>query len=474
MKKLFVILITLITLISSLSLSSFAYATYVEPNPQTTVPYASPAINASINASEGWSSRVELSDKTCGHFWAHNPMTTKADLYYAYDNNGFYIAANITEGLKGTDLSGNDVTGINSFVYSTGLDDIDRDTYTGENEYGWNGDVMGIMIDPLGALQCEGFLGNSDYSAWYMVGLFQGNKVRIYKSHTSYDNEITDKLKAAGCKTNTGWYFEIMIPWDIIINDTNDSSMGMISIDKEMLLKEGSYMRVGAIYHDRFIDKESGETTTWGKFCVVNKSSVNGVGDNIASYGIDLTLAANPNQAKPSTSPTQQNTTPPTQSPTTTSPSPKPSSSSTASQNKPQTTPQAANSEVAEPDLTSEEPESVYETDEKGNVITDDSGEKKLATLKNDGPADLSLSDEETYIDSDLLEYYAENEPESETDTETDLTSSTDNNGPSDSSDNSEAKRIIIISCTAVIIAGSGIVIALIVIRSIKKENNKE
>ena len=299
MKKFLGVLAIMLVLVMSFAMTASAAALHVDPNPNTTVPFVTPTVDGNIDvAGEGYSNKVDLSDVTCGHYWAHNPMSSQADLYYAFDNEGLYVAGVVTEGLPAVDMAGIDVTGLNQFNYSTGFDDLDIDEETGYNNYGWNGDVMGIMVDPFGAFIAEGFGGGADKSAWYMVGLFEGDNARVYKSQTSTDGEITDKVKAAGKKTAAGWDFEVMIPWDMIIADTDDCSMGFVAVDKETLVKEGTYLRVGAMYHDRFFDEEQGGLGTWGRYIVVPTTlsdgtpGPGGVGENIASYGIELTLGA--------------------------------------------------------------------------------------------------------------------------------------------------------------------------------------
>ena len=299
MKKIISVLALVLVLVMALATTTSAAALYVEPNPNTTVPYATPTVDGNVDvAGEGYSNVVDLSDVTCGHYWAHNPMSSQANLYYAYDDEGLYVAGVVTEGLPATDMAGIDVTGLNQFNYSTGFDDLDLDAETGYNEYGWNGDVMGIMVDPFGGFIQEGFSGGADKSAWYMVGLFEGDVARVYKSQTSTDGEITDQVQAAGKKTTVGWDFEVMIPWDMIVADTDDCSMGFVAVDKETLVKEGTYLRVGAMYHDRFYDEEQAGLGTWGRYIVVPETLADGspgpggVGENIASYGVELTLGA--------------------------------------------------------------------------------------------------------------------------------------------------------------------------------------
>ena len=300
MKRIFGVLAIMLVLVMLTATTMSATALYVVPNPKTTVPYATPAVDGKIDpGGEGYSVKVALNDETCGYFWAFNPMTTAADLYYAFDDEGLYVAAIITEGHPATDMNGFEVGELNQFNYSTAFDVLDL-AEDESNQYGWNGDVMGIMVDPFGSFIAEGFGGGADKSAWYMVGLFEGDVARVYKSQTSTDGEITDLVKAAGYRTEAGWNFELMIPWDMIIADTYDCSMGFIEIKSDELVKKDAYLRVGAMYHDRFFDDEQGEVATWGRYIVIPEALPDGtpgnigVGENIASYGIELVLGEVP------------------------------------------------------------------------------------------------------------------------------------------------------------------------------------
>jgi len=352
MKKLLSVFAVMLVLAMSFSLTVSADAFTVVPNPNTTVPYGTPTMDGTVDSGV-YSAVVDLSNTTCGHFWDHNPMSSQANLYYAFDENGLYVAAEVTEGLEAIDeRDGTDLTGYNQFNYSTDFDDLDI-TDDGTNRYGWNGDVMGIMVDPFGALIGEGFIGGSDFSAWYLVGLFEGDNARVYRSQSAADGEITDQCNAAGYKTANGWNFEVMIPWDIIIEDTDYASIGMVALDKETIVKEGTYLRVGAMYHDRFFDEEQGGLGTWGRYIVVPTTLADGspgpggVGENIASYGIELTLGA------------IKGTTP-----------------------EPEDTTTAGNNETNPNDVTTApETEVVDVTDASGNKVTDASGNKVTAVV---------------------------------------------------------------------------------------------
>ena len=302
MKKLLSVLALMLVLAMTFSMTVSAGPDGIIENPEITVHYISPTIDGNIVSNEGWSTAALMNANTLGYFWAHNPLTSDDNIFYAVDAEGISVAGKVVEGLSAIDMSGIDVTGMNQFNYSTGEDNIDPNAETGAKDYGWNGDVMGLMFDPLGALIAEGFAGQADYSAWYLVGLFEGDVAKIYRSHTpnnEKNGDITAKagVQAAGKKLDDGWCFEIKLPWDMILSDINDASMGYVNLTKEDVLKNGNTIRAGALYQDRFFDEEQGSVQTWGRYITAPTSLPDGTpghvgtGEAIQSYGINLVLA---------------------------------------------------------------------------------------------------------------------------------------------------------------------------------------
>jgi len=300
MKKFAAVLAIMLVLVMTFSMTVSAGPDGIIENPEITVHYISPTVDGNIDPNEGWSVAALMNAETLGYYWAHNPLTSDGNIFYDVDANGIYVAGKVVEGLSAVDMSGIDVTGMNQFNYSTSEDTIDVNVTTGAKDYGWNGDVMGLMFDPLGAFLAEGFSSQSDYSAWYLVGLFEGDVAKVYRSHTANDGtngDITSQVQAAGKKLSDGWCFEIMLPWDMIIQDIYDSSMGFIELKKEDILKPGATIRAGALYQDRFYDEEQGAVATWGRYITAPTSLPDGTpghtgtGEAIQSYGIKLKLA---------------------------------------------------------------------------------------------------------------------------------------------------------------------------------------
>lgn len=366
MKKIIATLALVMILASVFTTSVFAGPNGIIENPPINVPAMTPTIDGIINENEGWSVSALMNYDTLGFYWHVNPLTMDGNVRFAWDDTYLYYCANIVDGLETHhEITGELIpAGYNSFIYSTGEDDID----VGEDGsgYGYNGDIFCLLIDPMGVMQNElGYVGNEDYTPWYLIGLFEGDVAKMYREQTS-PGEITDQVQVAGHKTADGWQFEAALPWEMVIKDIDDITYGESSsiLTKEALLSEGSLVRVGAMYHDRFYDPEADEISTWGRFTTCPTTLATGMhgqgssGDNVLSCGINLYLEAAKNNV------------------TTDTPTTDPSGST------PTTDPSSGVTTTAEPETSF-----VDVTDDKGNVVTDEKGNKvtQKVTVKPSG-----------------------------------------------------------------------------------------
>lgn len=294
MKKFTLILAVILCTAMMIPMAVSADSYGITENPPVSMPYASPVIDAVIDENEGWSQPALFDNPTVGYFWAHLTLTTSANVYFAYDDNGIYVAGDITERdfVHALDQNGDptDYTG-NSFVPSTGEDDIDPH---GElNMYGWNGDVFIFAIDPLGQFADAGFNGNADHTAWYCIGLFEDGTPKMYRSQVNY-GEITSQVKLAAKTTENGWIIETFIPWEIIVRDAEDMGFGDVALTEEDMIQNAATSRATIIYHDRFFDDEAGMVDTWGRYIIVPKYTTAGIegqmssGDCVSAYGLTL------------------------------------------------------------------------------------------------------------------------------------------------------------------------------------------
>ena len=304
------LLAVILAFASLLSLSVFADPYEITPNDPVQMPYATPVIDAVIDENEGWSAPALFDNPTVGYFWAHQTLTTSADLYFAYDEKGIYVGADIIERdyVNAIDQNGNpaDYVG-NYFIPSTGEDDINPDG--DKNDYGWNGDVFIFAIDPLGQFNEMGFMANSDYTAWYCIGLFEDGSSRMYRSKVNY-GEITNQVKLGAQTTENGWVLEAFIPWDIVCKDAEDLGFGDINVTEEDMVKLGATSRATVMYMDRFFDTEGEIVDTWGRYITVPPQTAAGIpgpsssGDCVCAYGLTLVNAGDGSDSSADTSDT--------------------------------------------------------------------------------------------------------------------------------------------------------------------------
>ncbi len=275
-----------------LLLSCLGFSVSANPNMQAdvgniNVPMSAPTVDGNITTTEGWSEGVYAYKDLMATFGNTNDILQSFYLYYAYDSNGLYYAADILD---------------NSFVLSTGEDDIDnvQNDFNIKNEvvYGYNGDIFTFTIDPLGRFLNEGYLANSDYNAWYSVGIFEGDVCRMYRAHNR-SGDITSEVKLSGQVTDSGWRFEAFIPWYFISQDAEEMSFGDITVTPEELSAGAAEPRAMAIYMDRFDDPESGDDETFQRFATCGHVLADGLmgylssGVCLKAYGITLTLEGN-------------------------------------------------------------------------------------------------------------------------------------------------------------------------------------
>ena len=297
MKKLSAILLTACMLVTSLAMFVNASPHGIIENDPVSVPTATPTVDGVIDAGDGWSEPAKMDFDTCGFFWQQNPMSSKADLYFAYDEEGLYYAADITEGLECVhEITGEDMTGRNKFLYSTGEDWIDVNADDPTDHYGYDGDVFGLLVDPAEGMLNGGF--SSDYTPWYLVGLFEGENGDVAKMYRQkiYQGDITEEegVEVAGTKTENGWRFEAKIAWDIIIADIEGITYGDVVLTVDDIIANGASSKVAGMYQDRFYDEEAGEVATWGRYVTAPESQADGTpghmgsGDLVCSCGITL------------------------------------------------------------------------------------------------------------------------------------------------------------------------------------------
>jgi|GEM_PF-271212 len=268
MKKIMGIISFLLCVTMLLPLFSFAGANGVTQNPDIIMPENAPVTDGEIEDSGVWSEPAMHSDETAGYFWAHNQMTSEAKLYFAYTSSNLYFAADIVD---------NDAE--SGMVCSTGYDNDD---------YGFNGDVITLMLDPLGVFERSSYQNTPRYH----VGIFEDGSIGVYRTEIN-DGDITDSVQAKGALTDNGWRFEISIPWSLIADDVAAITNDGLELDYTKLYEEGSVSRASVMYLDRYY-KSASAIDTWGRFITVCEQTYDGAsgtatnGTSAKSFGLVL------------------------------------------------------------------------------------------------------------------------------------------------------------------------------------------
>ena len=249
---------------------AFAYPDGIVENDPVSMPKATPSIDGTIEDTGAWSDAAYLNDPTLGHFWATRPLTFDAEVYFAYDDSALYFAADV-----------HDSDADSGFVATTGYE-------TDNPEYGFNGDVMTLMLDALGVFEQSSY----QTTPWYNVGMYADGRVGVYRTNGN-NGDITSSCTTAGVRTEDGWRFEVKIPWSLIVSDVSKASSSKLSATQTNLAKVGSVSRAACMYMDRYYTA-NGAIATWGRFITVCDKAYDGTvgvhtgGTNAKVYGLTL------------------------------------------------------------------------------------------------------------------------------------------------------------------------------------------
>ncbi|MBE6687608.1 MAG: DUF4690 domain-containing protein [Ruminococcaceae bacterium] len=289
------VLMVVLFMLSSLSVAAYNLDDYLPYDGEVgsaVVKNSTPTVDGSVSASEGYSAPVTLNYKNMPTYWsASSRCIINADVYFAWDDNGLYVGANITDP---------------TLLLSTGDDNV----VDSENEeYGFNGDVFVFAIDPLKACYDIGMTSTGERTAWYCMSIGENDEFMCYSTnHIGASGDITKQVNGAAKKTGeTSWSVECMIPWSMICDDTDAVTYGDVRLDEEDLAKAGVYSKCGVIYMDRAIaneetlifstqEHEEGDIFTIARAISVPLVHEDGMdrntgGESLRSYGIKLMTA---------------------------------------------------------------------------------------------------------------------------------------------------------------------------------------
>ena len=287
MKKIISVLLIIASILSVLVITTSAKT---QREQVITAGKATPTVDASIDLSEGWSAPLYLNTMSMTNCWSTAPQTTEGVMYFAYSEEGLYYAADIVEDVHATYMDGSPTDGLNGFVYSTGSDDIDH-------SYGYNGDVFVLAFDVERMWYNAGYDGNSSYTPWYCVGLFEDG-AKMYRQIKRNGLDITEKVEVEAVVTEKGWRLEAYIPWDVIIEDVEIcATREPVTYSKEMLAAGDYTIYAQAVYHDRFYDAEAGEVDTWSRYAAIaeylpdGRPGTHSSSINIPCYGLTVNMS---------------------------------------------------------------------------------------------------------------------------------------------------------------------------------------
>ncbi len=264
------ILSTLLACVMLLSVFVFTGIGSAAQNPDVVMPMADPVIDGVIEDSGAWSEIAVFGEDTVSNFWSGNALNSEAELYFAYSTKGLYFAADVED---------------NDLIYSTGYDNIDGD-------YGFNGDVMTLMLDALGLFEQS----SAQVTPWYNFGVFEDGTVKCFRSRANV-GEITDSITLAGGLTDKGYRFEALISWNDVTADAK--AAGGFDVNGLSLISKGSVSRAACMFMDRY-QKNSTTVDTWGRYITVCDNTYDGhpgantSGYTAKSFGLVLKNGAKP------------------------------------------------------------------------------------------------------------------------------------------------------------------------------------
>ncbi|MBE6686534.1 MAG: DUF4838 domain-containing protein [Ruminococcaceae bacterium] len=286
MKKLIFIILT-ITLLLTCVTPGFAITTYYMDKFEE----AAGAVSVPVGDPEqaGWSEVLHIDERNyIPSYDRRSDNYPKADMRFAYGENGLYFSADIED---------------ESFIFTTGRNDFyyGIDMYKKESDfYAWNGDVFIFTIDPVNILLNSGLTLAGDYEAWLCFGLTEEEDIVVRRTRFG-EADLTDEIKAEGRVTEKGWYLEACIPWDIVGSLVDLTSFGTAEFDKDALMQSGALSKACVIFMDRYYDNETESPETGNRLATIEMNSLEGAlcpsfapNPVIGSYGISLYTNAMP------------------------------------------------------------------------------------------------------------------------------------------------------------------------------------
>ena len=342
MKKAISLLIVLALAATMLSVQVSAATWKIDENPTIELTPSTPTIDGTIDKNEGWSEKAMLDEMTVGYFGLpFQLLTASSELYFATSDEGLYFGANyVDQGaaycVKFYEYKGDEhITHIRVYAdpntpnYSAepgkfpevtpdgtqllyyriddytwsapdgvlpdavfwrtstevygGLNTVEPSTdtdYLDQGMAGWNGDVLGLSLDPLSLFNTNGF--EKEVAPLYCFSLFDDGSVRVARSCSHANGEVTADCKTAGKLTDHGFVIEAFIPWTRIIDDLNTEAQALgfdHTFTKDELTADGALHRAAVTLYDRLYSNELDDVDTCGRYvtaCAMTDAGVPG------------------------------------------------------------------------------------------------------------------------------------------------------------------------------------------------------
>lgn len=278
MKKIIFVLLSLLML-SALAVGINAGTDYIKPNPPVTVEITTPTVDGNITKTEGWSAPVYMNEDTMEYCVKNRPLNIFGEVYFALDWRGFYLAADITENVSAYAPDSNPPTiGVPMTAGLVYADDKDGN--------GQNGDCFSIGIDVLDIMRTN---PGVDVGERYTVGpnysiyIYEDGSFRVYGFDDNGEvTDITREVVIEGSATVVGWCFEILIPWQKIVDDIEFLTRHKSKPEIEDIISDGAIVRVGAEYYDRWTRSETGVAVLYNRYYTAEEYAE----DNLWDFGV--------------------------------------------------------------------------------------------------------------------------------------------------------------------------------------------
>lgn len=193
---------TLITVIIAICLAAVPMTVFaLTPIGNINVPFGTPTVDGNLAQGE-WSENnkivVDQNSATAEGWTGEVPADLKIDFYYTWDTENLYFAGVITDP---------------TFFYSA----------AGDN---YNGDAFQISLNLGQVFKSDDASSRAIFYSW---GCLEDGTVDVFRQE-SMDNIVLDDVGFSK-KLDTGWQFEIKMPWATLVQDVADKADVTVAVE---------------------------------------------------------------------------------------------------------------------------------------------------------------------------------------------------------------------------------------------------